>query len=557
MRMKLPRLLKFGLPAAMMVAAIPLAEPAALWVVSSDRVFGGLMAVAYGRSVEPVPEADVRATLPVEIDPEALHAEVDSRFLSVSLDTSQVVGGHWWAQQADTLELGKGRNRTQAFDFERPKLLALARELAPAYLRIGGTEADEVRYDMSQGGGGEPAAAGDGGLVLTRERWDAVNRFASAAGHDVFFTVNAGPLSRDDDGNWRGREAQELIDYSHRMKYPVRVWELGNEVNVFWFTHGLSHHLSAERYTEDLRRFSRMVRGKYPDARIAAGAAFVWPVMGEPPPGFLPDLAREAGEELDVLTWHYYPEQSRRCWSATRRARPGLMLEPRNLDEFNHWADYVSGLRDRHAEQAEVWLGETGGAQCGGEPGITDRFASSLWWLDQLGNAARHGQKVVVRQTLTGSHYGLLDEDTLDPRPDYWSSLLWKRLMGERVLETRAEGGGRVRAYAHCTAGVQGQPEGSVSVLLLNTDVHRARSIELPAWAGQRALVYRVTAPELYGKRAVLNGKPLQMAGNAVPSLDGEQVSLASSHRKLALPPASFTFAVLPDAGAAACQKPE
>ena len=50
---------------------------------------------------------------------------------------------------------------------------------------------------------------------------------------------------------------------------------------------------------------------------------------------------------------------------------------------------------------------ETGHALYGGEPGLSDTYLSSIWWLDQLGLLAREGVSRVFRQSLVGSDYGL------------------------------------------------------------------------------------------------------------------------------------------------------
>ena len=48
------------------------------------------------------------------------------------------------------------------------------------------------------------------------------------------------------------------------------------------------------------------------------------------------------------------------------------------------------------------------------------------------------GVDVVTRQTLWKGQYGLLDGDlTFNPRPDYWMTLLFKRLVGRKVLKVR------------------------------------------------------------------------------------------------------------------------
>src|SRR5262249_7276391 len=56
-------------------------------------------------------------------------AEVEPRFLSVAVDTAQVVGGEFWAPPGE----GEGLLRTHAvdrFDFNHPRLRNLARGLA-------------------------------------------------------------------------------------------------------------------------------------------------------------------------------------------------------------------------------------------------------------------------------------------------------------------------------------------------------------------------------------------------------------------------------------------
>src|SRR5262249_34914262 len=150
-----------------------------------------------------------------------------------------------------------------------------------------------------------------------------------------------------------------------------------------------------------------------------------------------------------------------------RRASLGELLDPASLDEVSRWASDVERRRDASAPGLPMWLGETGGAQCGGEPGVSDVFASSLWWTDELGLLAARGESIVVRQTLVGSNYGLLDDATLEPRPDWFASVLFKRLMGREVLGVvRTEPGDPfVRVYAHCA---KGAAPGSIALLAIN-----------------------------------------------------------------------------------------
>jgi heparanase 1 len=271
----------------------------------------------------------------------------------------------------------------------------------------------------------------------------------------------------------------------------------------------------------------------------------------------LPGFVAKAGPLIDVVTWHYYPQQSARCPVAELRASTEIMLDPGRLDTVSTWAGEVEAEQAGNAPRAEVWLGETGGAQCGGAPGLTDAFVDGFWWIDELGSIARHGEQVCVRQSLSGADYGLIDDDTLEPRPDYWGSLLWRRLMGTVVLDARATGPNRLlRTYAHCTrAGAPGFAGGAVTLVAINLDRTVPSRVRIAGAATTRgAQAYVVTATSLAAKVVSLNGAELHAAA------DGSPPPLApaplSDDQTLVLPPLSYAFVVLPGAGAPVCTLP-
>ena len=250
------------------------------------------------------------------------------------------------------------------------------------------------------------------------------------------------------DGAWNPDNARSLIAYTRAHGYPVDVWELGNEINAFPLTHG--RWLSGARYANDVRRARALLDELHDPGRLAGIGSAYWPVLGEGR-GVMGDTLQAAGGALDIVTWHYYPQQSHRCPLATRRASPALTPAPERLGDVDRWAQRVEASVHEHAPHAAVWLGETASAQCGGEAGVSDSFADALWWLDELGRMSRRGQPVVVRQTLSGSDYGLVDDRTMQPNPSYWASWIWRNMMGTRVLDAVVEPAApAVRAYAHC-----------------------------------------------------------------------------------------------------------
>lgn len=152
------------------------------------------------------------------------------------------------------------------------------------------------------------------------------------------------------------------------------------------------------------------------------------------------DVMPQVGSLCDAINYHFYPAFSDRCTYPPKVPRDTLAASW--LDSHLPALRYIAGLRDRYARRKPIWLGETGSAACGGQVGYSDRFAASFLWLNQLGQLARAGVQVVVRQALEGGTYGLLEQGTLRPNPDYWASLLWRRLMGERQLSVPVRGAG-------------------------------------------------------------------------------------------------------------------
>jgi hypothetical protein len=465
-------------------------------------------------------------------------AQVDERYLSFAIDTAQVVGGEFWAPPGR----GRGLLRTRPvarYDFSRPRLRRLAAALGPAYLRIGGTDADRTAYQLDD----RPPPDRGARWLLTRQRWDDLADFARDADLRLIFTLNAGPSARDRHGDWDPESARALVEHAQRRQDPVAVWELGNEVNAFPLTHG--SWLSADRYAGDLARARALLGAS--GARLAGPSSAFWPLIGEGR-SFNGALLERAGALVDVVTWHYYPQQSRRCPLATRRAQPGRMLSPEALADVDRWAGQVEREARAHAPAASLWLGETGGAQCGGEPGLSDTFADTLWWLDELGRMARRGQKVVVRQTLSGSDYGLIDDRTLEPTPSYWGSWLWRRMMGSRALAAApTPAAPSLRVYAHCARpDAPHAAPGAVAMLLINVDGAAAVTVQVPP-----AAVLSLEADGLAARQVRLGGVPLRADpdGNP-PALDEAGGSL---QRAVRLPPLSAAFLVLPNAAAPAC----
>ncbi|WP_083915313.1 glycoside hydrolase [Gilvimarinus chinensis] len=421
----------------------------------------------------------------------ALH-HVDARYLSFSIDISVLVGGFWWEGSEGTRR-GLGTLRVPPIQLNQKKLDLLVRDLGPSYLRVGGSEADKIHYFSA------PETEPDA-LVLTQKQWDRLHSFLQRNDLHLIFTVKYGLFTRRDHGQWCGDELQSLLDYSVRNEYKIHVFELGNELNAYWAFHGLRAQPKARDLAVDYATFTRQIRQNYPEARISGPGSAFWPRLGEtfkPFSNITRRFLQQLPMALDIVNWHYYPFQSSRSPVRTRAATVRTMLNPKSFADFDRYSRTLLFWRDRYQPRAELWTGESGSAQCGGQPKLSDRFISVFWWADQLGQGALLGHKVMVRQSLIGGDYGLIDRLTLKPRPDYWLSWLWVRLMGTQVYQSY-HSDKHLRVYCHR------HPDGDkLTLMIINLKPRGIRvNVNLP---GERCEHYTLTAKRLTSRKVYIN----------------------------------------------------
>ncbi len=414
-------------------------------------------------------------------------------FLSFTIDTSLVIGGHWWGESRN-MDNGVASDVTGRLDLGTDRLVRLAKTLSPAMLRIGGTEADRLFYKTEKKTTIEQCYASENSqnphpyeYILKKGLWKKIHTFTASVGMSLLFTISAGLANRDKYGVWQEDNAAKLIAWSKKKKLRVGAWEFGNEVNGFPFIYGWKFRVSSAQYARDFARFGNLVRTLTPGSKIVGPASSVWPKIGEPNP-IIPKLCKStAAVFLDVLSWHWYPQQSCRGKVATRRAGLFTLLSSRRADSvlrfitrFTKYLNMAKQTRSVYG-MCEQWITETGHALYGGEPGVSDTFASTLWWLDALALFAQSGISRVFRQSLIGSDYGLLDQQTIEPRPDFYASFLWKKIMGERVLdfstvECKPAG---LRMYVHASR------DGlTFSVLVVNFSKVKKQTFRLVAEVG-------------------------------------------------------------------------
>nr|TKR90303.1 hypothetical protein D5086_0000234180 [Populus alba] len=515
-----------------------------------------------------------RAT--ISIDGTIAVAVIDDNFICATLD--------WWPHdKCNYNQCPWGYSSVTNLDLSHPLLAKAIQAFRNLRIRIGGSLQDQVLYDVeSLKAPCHPFRKMKGGLFgfskgcLHMNRWDELNHLFSRTGAIVTFGLNA-LYGRHQirkgvwGGAWDSSNAYDFMNYTVLKGYKIDSWEYGNELSGS----GVSASVSAELYGKDLIKLKDVVNNLYKNSDLKPSLVA--------PGGFFDKqwyakLLQVTGSGIvNFVTHHIY--------NLGAGMDPNLVnkiLDPHYLSKVSETFSNLSQTIQQNGPWASAWVGESGGAYNSGGRHVSDTFVNSFWYLDQLGMASRYNTKVYCRQTLVGGHYGLLNTTTLVPNPDYYSALLWHRLMGKVVVAVGSNASPFLRSYAHCSKGRAG-----ITLLLINlsnqTDfiisVQNSMDMRLTveenisgensfvrglkrsvSWVGSRASdepmyreEYHLTAKDgnLRSRTMVLNGIPLELTEDEnIPNLDPVRLDVNSP---LYINPLSISFIVFPNFDAPAC----
>ncbi|KAK3438122.1 hypothetical protein EUGRSUZ_C02741 [Eucalyptus grandis] len=442
-------------------------------------------------------------------------AKTDDDYICATLD--------WWPpEKCDYNTCSWGRATLLTLDLTNTILINAVKAFSPLRIRMGGTLQDKVVY--------EKQAVTFGLNAL----------YGRTIGSDG--SVN---------GPWNSSNAESLIRYTVNKGYSILGWELGNELSG----DGVEARVSAHQYASDITTLQHLVEDIYAGFEVkplvlAPGGFFK--------PDWFADFVNQTSKTLQVVTHHIY------------NLGPGVddhliqkILDPSYLDGELQIFSSLQSLLKNSGTSAVAWVGEAGGAYNSGRNLVTNTFVFSFWYLDQLGMAATYNTKTYCRQTLIGGNYGLLNTQNFLPNPDYYSALLWHKLMGSKVLLTSFLGTDKIRAYAHCSknsvihVSTENATSNGTLTLKQESQNHRTKFARMSRGSSNDGNIreeYHLTAKEgnIQSQVLLLNGKVLNTdsSGN-IPSFDPINVSHSDP---ITVAPFSVVFAQIPNMNVTACK---
>ncbi|KAH9642352.1 hypothetical protein HF086_004884 [Spodoptera exigua] len=461
-------------------------------------------------------------------------------FLSIGIDTSEI-------EHYDKIEFGK------------PRLRQLAAALAPARLRLGGTMSDRLIFSENdivascehcpKDSHSKSACSAVRKLckhkhlpffIMTGKKWSEINEFCKATKNKLLFAFNV--LLRDDHG-WYDQNAKDLLEYSKAKHFNVD-WQLGNEPNSF--AHVFNISVTPEMLAHDFKKLRKLLNEVGYKHSLLVGPDTTRPQPKRP---YCLEYMREflgnGSKQVNVVSWHQYYLNS----------RTATLEDFWNPSTFDLLREQIETMRNhtKKYRHMPMWLTETSSSYGGGAPGLSNSFAGSALWLDKLGLSAKYNITTVVRQSFIGGNYSLVDKK-LEPLPDWWLSVIYKKLVGSKVLHVDCKCSPLQRMYVHCANRKYTNDTSAVTVYAVNLEMVKARFLlNGTALHGDNLVIdeFILSAPSnnRRSKTLLLNGWPLYYE-SALPDLEPVRLKYGNH---ISMPPYSLAFWVIKNTSIKVC----
>jgi hypothetical protein len=486
-------------------------------------VFASISAIS-GTTVELRSDPASRSVPTVTVRPGSVGAPIPSGFVGLSFELPSLLS--YAGGDPGTID---------------PVFAQLIRNLAPGQrpvLRIGGDSTDWSWYPVA--GMREPPWV----RYALSPGWFAVARsLAGAVNARVIVGVNLeanSPIVAS-------AEARALVDGIGRGSMDAV--ELGNEPELYgsynWYrdrdgvgVRGRGHGYSVSVYS---RQFAAIAEAlpRIPLAGPSVGSAKWSRQLGR----FL-----RSNRTVTVATLHRYP--LKRCRSTTYHTAAELLSERSSIGLATSVAPYVRLAA--HLGDA-VRIDEMNSISCGGQPGLSDTFASALWSLDALFAMARigvAGVNIHTRPNGVNQPFAVAQVDgswTARVYPIYYGMLMFAEATpaGSRLLRTSGVARAAVRVWATRA------PDGRVRVVLINTS--RSGAARFAVRVGRRTgpgSLERLLAPSLGAATGVtLAGRtfdPETTTGEPIGVQRVETATATSGEYLLELPAVSAAMLTVP-----------
>jgi hypothetical protein len=399
--------------------------------------------------------------------------------------------------------------------------------LGRGVLRFGGNQVDKAFW-TSTGETPPPWAA----TTLTPADLQRLDTLVKASGWKVILGV---ALKQADPA----RAADEIGHAKRILGDALLAVEVGNEPNYY-------PDYSPAKYYADFEAYRTSI------AKTAPGVGLLGPSGGSAPAAvdYFQDFAKRMPSNLEALSTHFYP--------ACAKSKPVPTMEDLLSPAFKEKIRVrVQGLVDAAKPLGvHTRLTEANSLTCGGVEGVSDRYGSALWAVDQalqVSSLGVTGENFHSNIALCGgprppgAAYTPFCAATpadavagrLTAQPEYYALLMMREVGTGTFAPVDNTDTATLRAYAVRNGG-------RLQVVLdnLSTDGDRTVTVNLDRGFTSGNLI-RLTGPSLTAKTGITLGGAAVTGDGTFPGVTHTPVPVGGSAVTLSLPPASATLLTL------------
>ncbi|XP_045780509.1 hyaluronoglucuronidase isoform X2 [Maniola jurtina] len=423
---------------------------------------------------------------------------VDSRFLSFTIDPKYLF--------------------SSSQKYNSKECICMATSLTPAYIRIAGPstsrmsfrnttiaieEAQPRKLTLGHLYSEEDDSSYRTNLAVAHNKWEKFVQWAKSTGFDLVFALNN--QDKTAAGMWDPNTALKILTMADNANIGNMFWQLGYECQ----------NQSIEEYLNDLETL-RVIIETFP-----AGKAGGWRVVGG---DVTPCLQADSKSDFKD-----YVTLSNDMMDAILLNGNSSSQELERMSE----KDRYKLLKLLSTSDTPLWLTE--------HSHLTSELERAADWMTSLGYSARNGFSVHYRE--------LKEKELYEPTLSFYMALLFKNLVGERVLNVDIEASQAI-LFAHCTSLRRKPVPGAVSFYGANMDDEPARfSIKMSKKEQGGDIMQFILGHDRNGN-IIVNGRAMYHEGDMRPV-----VKRVRPYKTLLinLPPKSFGFWVLANTKVQAC----
>lgn len=353
-------------------------------------------------------------------------------------------------------------------NIESSRLEYLTKQLSPAIVRVGGTDGDFVYFDIGdeKGCNNLPKPGYDDGeywnyTCLSMDKFDTFISWSKKTNTKIVWSLPVGyPLYPNVSSlSWNSTNSKQFLQYLKSQNYTskdIYGFGIGNEINygdpfinATWQANAFKqlNNILTEIYGTSNHGFKLI--GPDPHSSTVRPQTLTNSSMFR----YIEDFFQQTCDFLYAGDYHVYINLVN---SSDYITPNGLNLQNyesgRIMNDINYDTECMKKVLNN------IHIGEIGPMNHEIEwkyQDMINKYWDGFWWLDSIGFASKIGQKVAQRwrlysQNNTVKYNKNLIGDGYIPNPDYYTSYLFKYIMGINVLDIESNNE-YLRVYSHCT----------------------------------------------------------------------------------------------------------